>query len=901
VATTPQTSGAKRATIGASDRLGAVFSGWRLDAVLGESTTNTVYSVTDRLGQTAALRLMHVESRSDTGTRRRAFREAATIRTLSHAGTAAILLADITTTGEPYVVMERLVGLDSAKLLAALGTGVDVRVALAIVVQVLDVLQIAHQRGITHRNVQPVTVFACRGGDVRLLDFGGALLPTDAGDQSLAGLGLVVGAYTAPELRAGQALGDARSDVFGVGVVLLTLLVGPDAAKPDDALAVEGLYGQALSRLERLPLMIRDDIAALLQRSCSWSPEARFATAGAMRDAAAALLQRMELADAAAYQAVVAGVVAEHVGADVADVANRAFLAYDLLRSIFERIERTLYQARRTHWDDPETESRVAEVLASILEAVRRDAEGITFQIRPHGLELLGRPVWEPRHPFDAIPYRLFDSGFRKIRLLPTLENDECRRFLRWLVTDPEADLGLEDDLATLFWRQAFESVRCDLVSSVVLQDLDEYDVLDRELQAIQSEAVRELQSVVNTRFRGEATVEDATLLAPDGDELLASKSRLTSGLLSAASTAMLREGLHSNSAQTQIRLAELLVRTHEAEVTPSLSPIPAAFQHFVHESLESDSPLGAASVFASIRRQLARRELLAPLAAAFQNHAAMRRVLESAVTPSGASSEPSQSRAIAASLHAILETSGPEVYDAVGVTLARCSDDLLIAVFERYVGRYSSGRAGNLQASIPEATIPAAVAILRAIWILPDEGSVETTRAALRNPSVDVRLDAFARLVAGAPRVALDEFAHLLVDEDTNVRRTSMRIAVKGQLRGAFDTLQRRAKSDVFDSLTYAERQQILVSMLDLEQQKGEDTLGLLLLEEGAFSSHERDQTRILIAEILAERGTQESTLRTVRTLTGVRFWTSKPVREAARAAADKLEARLQGRAVRR
>ncbi len=888
-----QPSGVPRHATTASERLGAVLSGWRLDAVLGESPTNTVYAVSDRLGQVAALRLMHSETRGDPGVRRRAFREASTIRGLAHPGTAAILLADVATGGEPYVVMERLWGLDSRRFVEQLGAPVDPRCALAVAVQVSDVLVAAHTRSVVHRNVKSVTVFCGADGGVRLLDFGAALLPSDTGDQSLETLGVADLAWQAPELRDGRFLGDARADVFGLGCVLVGLLVGPDAGPPTDPDVVTHQLGDAITRLGRLPIGLQTDVADTLRRTFVWEPEQRLPDMRQVHERLREHLERLELRDPAAWREVVAAAVAPVAPVRDEGTKDRAFLSYELLRTIFERVERALYQARRTHWHDPDTEARVQDVLRTILESVRADASGLTFQIRPNAIELLGRPVWEPRAPFDAIPYRLFDAGFRKIRLLPSLDEDECRRFLRWLVTDPDTDLGDEDDLATLYWRQAFQSVRCDLVSSVVLQDLDEYDVLDRELQAIQSDAVREIRSALASHF-ARSDVDLDELDGDDGQEqLLKIVVRQATGLVDAPTQARLVELLAATPPHQPVRLAELLVRVLEEKPDERPSAIAVPFGTYVAEQLDEGRPGDALEVFASLRRQLADRERAQEFAAAFQSLRAMRTVLADALPAPG---QGALSRATAASVHALLEASGPEVFDAVAAELSVATDDLSVAVLERYVARYANGRGLVLLPLLEAASVPGGVAILRAAWAMSDDGAIQATQAALGNPHPDVRLDAFARLAAGAPEVAGRAFAELVNDADPAVRRASIRIAVQAKLTLAMPSLQRRAASDAFNTLPLAERQQVYVAMLDLGGARAEEQLAALLLEEGAFSNHARDTTRALLAEILGERAVRPETLRTMRTLTGVRFWTSKPVRDAVRAAVEKFEARLGG-----
>ncbi len=57
----------------------------------------------------------------------------------------------------------------------------DVRARLALMQQVLDAVQHAHQNLVIHRDLKPANILVTRDGQVRLLDFGIAKLMTDDG------------------------------------------------------------------------------------------------------------------------------------------------------------------------------------------------------------------------------------------------------------------------------------------------------------------------------------------------------------------------------------------------------------------------------------------------------------------------------------------------------------------------------------------------------------------------------------------------------------------------------------------------------------------------------------------------------------------------------------------------
>ncbi len=129
--------------------------------------------------------------------------------------------------GVYYFLMEYV---DGANLRQAMRTGDLTPVqALAIVPQICDALQYAHDQGVVHRDIKPENVLLDKQGTVKIADFGLAKLMTKTpDDRTLTRQGLVMGTphYMAPEQIEKPDEVDHRADIYSLGVVLYEMLTG---------------------------------------------------------------------------------------------------------------------------------------------------------------------------------------------------------------------------------------------------------------------------------------------------------------------------------------------------------------------------------------------------------------------------------------------------------------------------------------------------------------------------------------------------------------------------------------------------------------------------------------------------------------------------------------------------
>ena len=181
-----------------------------------------------------------------------------------------------------YMVMEYVAGSDLRDMLVTRGC-LEPLQAAEVVASVCDALAAAHACGLVHRDVKPENVLIARGGEVKVADFGIAVV-ADL-ERTLPG-GLVPGTlrYLAPEQADGHPASPA-SDLWAAGAVLAELVTGQP---PQQGSGVEFLRRRA-SEPAAAPSLIDPrlprEIDEIVLRACALNPRDRFHSASEMAHA----------------------------------------------------------------------------------------------------------------------------------------------------------------------------------------------------------------------------------------------------------------------------------------------------------------------------------------------------------------------------------------------------------------------------------------------------------------------------------------------------------------------------------------------------------------------------------------------------------------------------------------
>ena len=210
----------------------------------------------------------------------RCFRnESKAIAVLSHPNIVKIF--DVGYEGDlQYIVMEYIDGVTLKDYIEENGL-VTWRECVHYTIQILRALQLAHDRGIVHRDIKPQNVMRLSDGTIKVMDFGIARFSrqnvNSANEKTMGSVH-----YVSPEQARGDKT-DERSDIYSVGVMMYEMLTG---RKPFDG---ETPVEVALKHMNEDPVRpseyvtsLQKGIEEIILRAMEKDPDKRYQSASEM-------------------------------------------------------------------------------------------------------------------------------------------------------------------------------------------------------------------------------------------------------------------------------------------------------------------------------------------------------------------------------------------------------------------------------------------------------------------------------------------------------------------------------------------------------------------------------------------------------------------------------------------
>jgi len=256
---------------------------YRIVDRLGAGGMGATYrAIDEQTGKTVVVKIPSLALIGDPATFSRYQRELEIGQRLEHPGIQKLIASGQLRGGAPYMVLDYVPG-ESMRAHLSAHAPLPIHEAVRLATELADTLQYCHERGVVHRDLKPENLYVTPEGHIVVGDFGIALLQ-GARRLTFQRLTNTVGTpdYMAPEQVSGER-GDARTDVYAVGVLLYEMLTGQVPFRGDNALAVMG------QRLTADPPSVRarrgevsPELDAIVRRALARDREQRYPSMAAL-------------------------------------------------------------------------------------------------------------------------------------------------------------------------------------------------------------------------------------------------------------------------------------------------------------------------------------------------------------------------------------------------------------------------------------------------------------------------------------------------------------------------------------------------------------------------------------------------------------------------------------------
>ncbi len=913
---------------GAKRRVGAVIAGrWALDALIGVGGMAAVYRSHDESGTPVAVKLLHSEFAANESLKNRFLREARLTQSIDHPGRVAIYDEGLSDEGEPFFVMELLVGLPLDRLWKKHQRKLPVDYSLKLAERVLDFLAACHAEGIIHRDLKPPNVFVTDEGHVKVLDFGVARKEEEGVEATIAGTALGTPAYMAPEQAMGtrDAL-DGRADIFSVGAILHALITGKKLhqGRSDQEAFVLAATRPAPS-IAKIAPELPVEVVALVDRALHWDRRNRFQTADEMREEIARVLEAMASGDAkrvtekklAPASRILAALAAdaESAGADVEELDPETLEA---VREVFLWVERTLAAVRQYGHHHPHVERQIGTLHDHLAKRVAAEDGSFSWEISPHSLVYRGSIVWEPVHPYDRIPYNLFANGFRRFTVTAGVTVDEVHGLMDLLRRDPSRDFAPEDDLATAFWEKQLEHVSYEVVDSFLAvgaiaaddddddQEADELgDLLQATASELGTEATDDSGSARSSGLKRRSTLGSerlsleayATALAARASALRAARS---SGAL--ALTDKTREALAAGLDLTDDEWSRRFVVVQGAAVSDAsqhqklamaVGPLQASLL-----DRSFDQPLSAVlAIYTRVAHAASTHNGQGPavkqqLAGAVFDEATLSAILRELSRPQTLPADVANAEACADPMAHILAELGPEHFDLVMATILKLEHEKLASPLFGYIARHAVGREAALADLLARCDVTKGRILLAILSRLGTEGARQALVAAEQSTFAELRVEAVAFRAKASTEGLRDELTALCRNADSAVRVAALRTMQRYKVKEAGPALVQMIQESDFVKAPLEERTLAFETLYALSPGRAEALALDVATRRGVITREAVEETRALALRFLGAVSTDPAVAENLDRMS-TKWSNSDVVKAAAGAAAQAIRSR--------
>jgi serine/threonine protein kinase/Tfp pilus assembly protein PilF len=253
--------------------IGKTISHYKILEKLGEGGMGVVYKAQDtKLDRIVALKFLPKHLLCDEEAKTRFEHEAKAASALNHPNITTIHEID-EAEGECYICMEYIEGKSIKEMIKQKMFSIEE--ILNISIQTAEGLNVAHKKGIVHRDIKSDNIMLTEEGLVKIMDFGLAKLK---GVSKLTKTGTTLGTmqYMSPEQAQGIEV-DQRSDIFSFGVVLYEMITSQLPFKGEhEAAIIYSIINETPEPLARYKANVPEGLQRIVDKAMEKNRDERY-------------------------------------------------------------------------------------------------------------------------------------------------------------------------------------------------------------------------------------------------------------------------------------------------------------------------------------------------------------------------------------------------------------------------------------------------------------------------------------------------------------------------------------------------------------------------------------------------------------------------------------------------
>lgn len=265
---------------------------YRVVKQIGKGAFGVVVLVEDMMvNDEIILKFLNAHMSSDENIIQRFIHELRYARKITHEN--IIRIYDFITFGRSYAISMEYFNSHSMAFEMKMNKNPNIKRMLQVFMDICKGVGFAHSRDVIHRDLKPANILINENDEVKIVDFGLAAAASSA-DSRITRTGILVGTptYMAPEQVRARAI-DQRTDIYSLGILMYELFVGRAPYKGEDHLATlfQHVEGKAVPAHQANP-KVSEALSAVIMKTMSVSPDARYQTAEELMKAIETLLEQ---------------------------------------------------------------------------------------------------------------------------------------------------------------------------------------------------------------------------------------------------------------------------------------------------------------------------------------------------------------------------------------------------------------------------------------------------------------------------------------------------------------------------------------------------------------------------------------------------------------------------------